>query len=53
MAVQLDEGKSTDEAHEYTYKTLKNEVNPGLFQTLCCTENIDKISLIAQEILSL
>ena len=37
MAVQLDEGKSTDEAHEYTYKTLKNEVDPGLFQTLCCT----------------
>ena len=37
MAVQLDEGKSTDEAHRYTYKTLKDEVDPGLFQTLCCT----------------
>ena len=36
MAVQLDEGKSTDEAHGYTYKTLKDEVDPGLFQTLCC-----------------
>ena len=39
MAVQLDEGKSTDEAHRYTYKTLKDEVDPGLFQTLCCTGN--------------
>ena len=37
MAVQLDEGKSTNEAHGYTYKTLKDEVDPGLFQTLCCT----------------
>ena len=37
MAVQLDEGKSADEAHSYTYKTLKDEVEPGLFQTLCCT----------------
>ena len=25
MAVQLDEGKSVDEAHTYTYKTLKDE----------------------------
>ena len=37
MAAQLDEGKSSDEAHRYTYKTLKDEVDPGLFQTLCCT----------------
>ena len=36
MAVQLDDGKSADEAHIYTYETLKNEVDPGLFQTLCC-----------------
>jgi len=36
MAVQLDEGKSVDEAHTYTYKILKDEINPGLFQTLCC-----------------
>ena len=37
MAAQLDEGKSSGEAHRYTYKTLKDEVDPGLFQTLCCT----------------
>ena len=36
MAVQLDEGKSSDEAHRYTYKTLKDEIDTGLFQTLCC-----------------
>ena len=36
MAVQLDEGKSVDEAHTYTYKTLKDEIDTGLFQTLCC-----------------
>ena len=37
MAVQLDEGKTTEEAHEYTYKTLESEVDPGLFNALCCS----------------
>ena len=37
MAVQLDEGKTTEEAHEYTYKTLESEVEPGLFNALCCS----------------
>ena len=36
MAVQLDEGKTVSEAHSYTYSTLKAEVGPGLFRTLCC-----------------
>lgn len=37
MAVQLDEGKTTEEAHEYTYQTLEREVDPGLYQALCCS----------------
>ncbi|MDA8955284.1 hypothetical protein N9H58_00695 [Gammaproteobacteria bacterium] len=36
MAVHISDGKSIQDAHELTYKSLNEEVGEGLFQDLCC-----------------
>ena len=52
MAVQLDEGKTTEEAHEYTYKTLESEVDPGLLMLYVVQANIVRTNTVALIILN-